>query len=292
MIPFALIVTADDFGIGLQTSRGIIQAHLNGPVTAASMMTITGDHARASVELLSQAPNLDVGLHLVLTNCGEKPLAAHRSSGLLDRHGRFLSNARLWAKAFLKKLHARAIADEIAAQAQMFHTLLGRRPAYVDCHHHAHQLPIVRDALLEVIRHDLLPRVTRITVEPPLMLKKIHSVRSKRRAAHFLGRRAAEKFSEAFLWSNEFYFGMLSAHDLRHPFPWQGYLKNLKTVGVVEWIVHPGLDDPTLAGRDAYGPQRITELHALTSPQGVQEWEPFRRHLAHKSVLSPHPPPL
>jgi predicted glycoside hydrolase/deacetylase ChbG (UPF0249 family) len=292
VIPFALIVTADDFGIGVETSRGIIQAHLQGPVTATSMMTVTGDHARASVELLSQAPNLDVGLHLVLTNCGAAPLCARRSSGLLNRHGQFLSNAKLWAKAFLKRLNPRAVADEIAAQAQMFQTLLGRRPDYVDCHHHAHQLPIVREALLEVMRHELLPRVSRITVEPPQMLKKVHSAGAKRRAANFLGRRAAEKFSQAFLWSNEYYFGMLSPHDLRSSFPWKHYLENLKTIGVVEWIVHPGLDDPSLIGRDSYQRQRVTELNALTSPEGIAQCEPLRRHLARKSVLAPHPQPL
>ena len=38
----ALIVTADDFGLGPATSEGIIRAHLEGPVTATSMMVVTG----------------------------------------------------------------------------------------------------------------------------------------------------------------------------------------------------------------------------------------------------------
>src|SRR3954451_14933165 len=84
---FSLVVTADDFGIGRKTSEGIIKAHLHDPVTATSLMAITGDHVRASVPLLADAPNLDVGLHLVLTNCGEKPLMARESSGLLARDG-------------------------------------------------------------------------------------------------------------------------------------------------------------------------------------------------------------
>src|ERR1019366_8996268 len=112
----SLIVTADDFGIGLQTSKGIIQAHLHGPVTATSLMSITGDHVRASIPLLADAPNLDVGLHLVLTRCGEKPVMARQSSGLVDRDGEFFSNGKLWIRAFAGKLNQLAVADEIAAQ--------------------------------------------------------------------------------------------------------------------------------------------------------------------------------
>src|SRR5689334_6921389 len=113
--PFALIVTADDFGIGRKTSEGILKAHLHGPVTAASLMSITGDHVRASVPLLADAPSLDVGLHLVLTNCGEKPLTARESSGLLARGGYFHSNGQLWIKALTGKLHRAGVADEIVA---------------------------------------------------------------------------------------------------------------------------------------------------------------------------------
>src|SRR5476649_2099002 len=104
----SLIVTADYFGIGKKTSAGIIQAHLHGPVTATSLMSITGDHVRASIPLLAEAPNLDVGLHLVLTHCGEKPLVAGRSSGLVDRQGNFFSNGKLWFKAFFAKLNRNA----------------------------------------------------------------------------------------------------------------------------------------------------------------------------------------
>ena len=89
-------MTADDFGIGLATSRGIIDAHLNGPVTATSVMTVTGDHLKRSVPLLSAAPNLETGIHLVLTRCGEKPLMARESSGLVGRDGEFHTNGKLW----------------------------------------------------------------------------------------------------------------------------------------------------------------------------------------------------
>ncbi|HEX4055541.1 MAG TPA: ChbG/HpnK family deacetylase [Tepidisphaeraceae bacterium] len=281
----ALVVTADDFGIGLDTSRGIIRAHLHGPVTATSLMSITGEHARASVALLANAPDLEVGLHLVLTGCGQLPLVARQSSGLVGRNGRFFSNGRLWRKAFLGKLDQTAIADEISAQAELFHHLLGRPPAYVDGHHHAHQLPIVRDALLAVIAQGLLPPVTRITIEAPRMIRKISSVRAKRIAADFLGRRAAPAFHQRGLFTNDYFFGMLTPRLLSQDFPWQTYLNHLPNSGVIEWVVHPGMPDDTLIGRDDYQAQRVRELESLTLPQGIKAWEHLRPHLSRKSIL-------
>jgi predicted glycoside hydrolase/deacetylase ChbG (UPF0249 family) len=284
----SLIVTADDFGIGVETSKGIIQAHLHGPVTATSLMTVTGDHLRASIPLLADAPNLELGLHVVLTHCGERPLVARRSSGLIDRDGNFLSNAKLWLKAFAGKLNQRAIADEIAAQTEVFVKLLGRPPAYVDGHHHAHQLPTIRRALLDVMDHDLLPRITRVTIEPPGMIRAVPSVRFKRRLAHRLGKRAAKALSQTWAWTNDFYFGMLSSHDLRRSFPWEIYLRHLPATGVVEWVVHPGLPDDSLKGRDDYRAQRAKELEALTNPEAMKAWGHLRPMLAKKSVLSHH----
>jgi len=288
----ALVVTADDFGIGLATSRGIIQSHLKGPVTATSVMVVTGDHVRASVPLLADAPKLELGLHLVLTRCGEKPLVARQSSGLVDIHGEFWPNGQLWQRAFLKKLDREAVADEIAAQTEMFHKLFGKAPAYVDSHHHAHQLPIVRDALLEVMEHDLLPRISRITREVPGMMLRVGSVRKKRLAAHWLGGRAMAEFSKHWLWTNDYFFGMLSSRDLRRSFPWAKYVKNLPTSAAgktIEWIVHPGEADESLTGRDGYRLERVRELSALTDPTLAQQWEKLRPMLATKSQLAHRP---
>lgn len=283
---FSLIVTADDFGIGLKTSEGIIRAHLHGPVTATSLMSITGDHVRASVPLLADAPNLDVGLHLVLTRCGERPAVAKASSGLVDRDGEFFTNGKLWLRALAGKIDRAGVADEIAAQAELFRKLVGRAPDYVDGHHHSHQLPIVRDALLDVIGQGLLPPVTRVTREPASIRRQVRVVPVKRAAARWLGTRAAVAFAARKAWTNDSFFGMLALADLRRSFPWASYLNALPAAGVNEWVVHPGLPDESLKGRDDYDAHRATELTALTSAEGVAAWERFRPKLARKSVLS------
>jgi chitin disaccharide deacetylase len=285
MAPLSLIVTADDFGIGRRTSEGIIHAHLHGPVTATSLMVVTGDHLQASLPLLAEAPNLDVGLHIVLTKCGHRPLMAGKSSGLCDEEG-FVTNGRLWLKAFAGRLDRKAVADEIAAQAQAFRKIVGRAPAYVDAHHHSHQLPTIRDALAEVIASGLLPPISRKTIEPAEMLRSAPGTKRNRRAANFLGRRAAKKFSAAGVWSNDFYFGMLDPAALKQEFPWQHFLKHLPESGVIEWVVHPGHEDETLIPRDTYITERAVELHALTDPSTTRYWEHLRPSLTRKSVLA------
>jgi predicted glycoside hydrolase/deacetylase ChbG (UPF0249 family) len=281
----ALVVTADDFGIGLETSRGIIEAHLRGPVTATSLMVVTGDHVRASVPLLEDTSDLDVGLHVVMTQCGHKPLVATRASGLVDREGDFHTNGGLWLRAFSRRLSRQGVEEEIAAQAAMFKTLMGREPAYVDSHHHAHQLPVIREAMIELAGRRVLPKVMRTTVDYQ-QTRKIGSARTRRRAANFIGRRAAVNFSAAGIWANDYFFGMLDPGDFDRSFPWEPFLQVLPESGTVEWIVHPGYRDETLRGRDDYRAERMVELNRLTEAVNRPSWEKFRDRLARKSVLA------
>jgi chitin disaccharide deacetylase len=282
----ALVVTADDFGIGVETSRGIIESHLRGPVTATSLMAITGDHVRASIPLLEKAPNLDVGLHVVLTRCGHKPLAATKASGLVDREGNFHTNGGLWIRAFAGRLNKDAVAEEIAAQAEVFKQLMGRSPDYVDSHHHSHQLPTIRQALVEVIGKGVLPAIGRTSVETDGIKKKVQSAKTRRAAARFIGKRAAREFRAAKIWANDYFFGMLDPADFKLDFPWRAYFGALPESGVVEWIVHPGFADETLKGRDDYLAERAVELDRLTSRQCMAVWEPVCGKLARKSVLA------
>jgi predicted glycoside hydrolase/deacetylase ChbG (UPF0249 family) len=66
-----LIVTADDFGLTEGVNRAVVRAHQEGVVTSASLM-VNSPAFESAVELARQNPNLDIGLHLDLTN---KPFA-------------------------------------------------------------------------------------------------------------------------------------------------------------------------------------------------------------------------
>jgi chitin disaccharide deacetylase len=275
----SIVVTADDFGFGLPTSRGIICSHLYGPVTATSLMVLTGEHARQSIPLLADAPKLEVGLHLTLTDCGHGPLTPQYKSGLVRRDGRFHSLHSLLLRAAAGRIDHHAAMDEICAQAMLFEKLVGRSPAYIDGHHHVHQFPVIRNALAEVIELGILPAITRSTKLPAPW-------RAGRMRGMILNRTATASqniFRKNKIWSNDHFIGLLSPADLQKPFPWDAMLATLPSSGVVEWMVHPGELDDSIPARDSYYVQRVTELKALTDPTMAHHWEKFRPHLKTKS---------
>ena len=60
-----LIVNADDLGLSPGVNAGIIEAHLRGIVTSASLM-VRQPAAREAARLARAHPGLSVGLHLDL----------------------------------------------------------------------------------------------------------------------------------------------------------------------------------------------------------------------------------
>lgn len=280
---FSLIVTADDFGFGPGVSRGIIQAHLHGPVTATSAMAICHESLNRCVPMLEEAPQLELGLHFVLTG-GLRPLTNLRGSGLVDRAGNLLGNDRLWVQAFSGKVNRRAVYQELCEQARMFTKIVGQPPAYVDAHHHAHQLPCVREALVQAMKQEVVPSITRLSIEPPWM-RKVGESRVRRTAANFIGQCCKPLFKHSNIQSNDYFFGMLSLRELSQPFPWYSQVGALRCASVVEWVVHPGEFDESIAGHDTYVKERAVELAALTDPALRVHWQRLRPFLTTKSHL-------
>jgi predicted glycoside hydrolase/deacetylase ChbG (UPF0249 family) len=100
-----LIVNADDFGLTLGVSRGIVESHVRGIVTSTSLM-VDAPAAERAVGLAREHPELSIGLHFV------------DDSPALDEPGQ--------------------AAREFARQLERFRALMGREPTHVDSHHHVH----------------------------------------------------------------------------------------------------------------------------------------------------------
>lgn len=111
-----LIVNADDFGITLGVSRGILEAHLRGILTSVSLMT-DRPASRSAAALAQLIPSLSVGLHLELNNAD-------------------IAEPRTWMR------------DQLDA----FVRLMGRPPTHVDSHHDVHRDPRVLPYVLEAAR--------------------------------------------------------------------------------------------------------------------------------------------
>lgn len=259
-----LTVTADDFGIGYDTSRGIVDAHLAGTVDATSVMVTTGEHLARSLPLLDKAPRLRLGLHLMLTSRAGMILSAGPSSGLTDRDGHCHSLPALYLRCRLGRVSRSAVRDEVLAQVDRFSRQLGRPPAHLDAHHHAHQLPVVRQVIADLVQQRRLPRVVRNTIEPA-WCGGIPGDRPRRAIIHHLGAKSRRPFASAGAQLTDAFFGVLTPAMLSDANPFASYLSQCPADGTWEMMCHPGYPDESLQNRDTYTRHRVTELHALLS---------------------------
>src|SRR6202021_1124325 len=88
-----LIVTADDFGLADEVNQAVERAHVEGVLTAASLM-VGAPGTSAAGELAHRLPRLKVGLHLALVDA--KPvLPPSTVPDLVDERGRFRATMAL-----------------------------------------------------------------------------------------------------------------------------------------------------------------------------------------------------
>src|SRR5688500_14144331 len=106
------IVNVDDFGLSNGVNRGIVEAHRAGIITSASLM-VNCRASEAAAALACDHPRLSVGLHVNMTNEGDRPI--------IDLDDVTAANDELWR------------------QAEAFHELMGKPPTHLDSHHHVHR---------------------------------------------------------------------------------------------------------------------------------------------------------
>jgi predicted glycoside hydrolase/deacetylase ChbG (UPF0249 family) len=150
----------DDFGMheGVNTSVLMLMALER---LGATSVLVDGMAAAYGAERLTDAmqtgqAHVDVGLHLNLS----EPLAqssnetASRDAAPAQAKAagfRCMRLPSLIAFAYGRVLSASAMRDEIHRQCAVFEQLFKRPPDYVDGHQHVHQLPVVRNALVQVL---------------------------------------------------------------------------------------------------------------------------------------------
>lgn len=145
-----LIVNADELGRSPGANAGVLEAHRQGIVTSASLM-VTGSAAAGAAALAREAPDLGVGLHVVVTG-GTPVSSAVEVPGLVD--GRGLLPADL---ATLAAAPAEQILEETRAQLRRFRELMGRLPTHLDARGNAHSLRAVFEALVTLAWETGLP---------------------------------------------------------------------------------------------------------------------------------------
>ncbi len=131
----SLIICADDYAQSASIDAGILSLIRMGRITATSCLTLSPRWHESAKNITSDIRNkADIGVHIDFTQYNHD-IKKNLSSLIL--------------KSYARLLPVKAIRLSIKKQLERFETALGTAPDYVDGHQHVHQLPQIREALIE-----------------------------------------------------------------------------------------------------------------------------------------------
>jgi predicted glycoside hydrolase/deacetylase ChbG (UPF0249 family) len=264
-----LVVTADDLGLTDGVNRAVRDAHLDGVVTAASLLAV-GRAFDGAAAMLRTTPTLDVGAHLALV--GEDPplLPAREVPTLVDRRGRLpLSYRTVVARAAAGRLDPDDVRRELTAQLERV-LGLGLPVTHLDTHQHTHLWPLVGRVVTDLAVRYSVPVVRR----PSSRARGPVGI-----GVRVLAHRLARTLDDAGVRCTDAYAGLDESGSLG-----LGALDRALAAAAasgaatMEVNAHPGVADDPDADRFAWGFHWARELAALTDPRArdVVERRGFR----------------
>jgi len=256
-----LVVCADDYALTPGVSRAIRELIAAGRISATSVMTVARYWADEGPALAAIAGAADIGLHLTLTD--QVPLGPMPE---LAPAGRLPPVGALVRASLLGRLPLSEIEAEIERQLAAFAAVWRRAPAHVDGHHHVHQLPGVRAALMKVLGRQIGPRPYLRSCHEPLTRIVTRGVaRQKAVVISALGvgfRKSAAVHGFA---TNDGFSGIYDLSAAPHSLDTL-FAKFVRDIGPRPLMMcHPGYSDTTLAALDTMTAERDTELAFLAS---------------------------
>jgi predicted glycoside hydrolase/deacetylase ChbG (UPF0249 family) len=259
-----LFVVADDFGIGPETSRGILELASRGVVTASVLLSHTPYAAEAVRAWRRAGAPMELGWHPCLTM--DPPAAgAARVPSLVGPDGRMWPLVAFLARLAADRFPSHEIERELSAQLDLFIGLTGGPPTVVNSHQHVALFPPVGAVLRRLLRRRVRPTPYLRRLREPLgMLRTVPGARVKRLFLSSLGRIQAGVPGAAAFPGPDWHVGVSDPCSVRDPEFFRRLLARVPG-RVVELSCHPGRPDATLDGRDGDGPQprRLDEFRLL-----------------------------
>ena len=246
-----LIVNADDFGLTAGVNRGIVESHLRGIVTSATLM-VAYPAALDAARFATENPKLGVGLQVALTG-GPPVLPPKQIPSLVDGSGRLPVKPEGLVKAT-----PHDVLVEARAQLKRFREVMGRSPTHIDTHHHAQRVPSVLEALVTLAWETGLP-VRSVSLEMKTRFKRE-------------GIPTTDRFVESFFDAGTRLEGLLRI------------LGDLD-LGTTELMCHPAVVDDELRAASSHADPRASELQVLTDPGARQAVQAAGIRLIHFGEL-------
>ncbi|HSH72892.1 MAG TPA: ChbG/HpnK family deacetylase [Methylophilaceae bacterium] len=266
-----IIISADDFAQSAGIDNAIIALIEQGRLSATSCMTLSprwSDAAKLITPEIRQ--KADIGLHLDFTQYAQT-----------IRH----SLPVLIARTLSHSLSTSKIRSAINAQLDSFEHELNTGPDYVDGHQHAHQLPQIRDVLLEVLGTRYKNQLPWIRIaNPPVQdgfkarvikglgaaqLGKQAQIAGFRYSQHLLGVYAFEGVAEDYKKQLDAWLGMAKMTD-----------------GMSALMCHPALVDGPQDNNDPIYSARLNEYSVFNSEQFTQLMQKHQLSLARGQAIT------
>lgn len=232
-----VIINADDFGLTMGCSLGIIKALKEGLVTSTTIM-MNMPKTKDSIQLAKENMINAMGVHLNLT--AGRPLSpTNEIPSLLDKQGRF-NKTNIYPS---KTLNLNEVERELERQINAF---LDNKLelTHLDSHHHVHMNKGIKDVCIDLARkYDLplrLPHIGNIKSDAEYGIVTPHSL------------------------SCDFYNEGATMEQFKKII--DGIAR-----GITEIMTHPGIVDDELTRVSSYNHKRGRELEILTDKRLI-DW--------------------
>jgi predicted glycoside hydrolase/deacetylase ChbG (UPF0249 family) len=243
-----LFVIADDFGIGPQTSRGILDLAARGLVTGTVLLANSAYAREAVAAWRRSGEPAELGWHPCLTL--DSPVSSPGAvASLVGFDGKFWPLGTFLRRLSTGRIRTEDIRTELLAQYRRFVELVGRPPALVNSHQHVALFSPVGDILIDLLKESPHPVYVRAVREPWQLLRFVAGARWKRGVLGLTGRRLARRFERAGFAGADWLAGLSTPRHARRPEYFTRWLTHVPGQ-TVELMCHPGHLDPTLGGRD------------------------------------------
>ena len=232
-----LIITADDFGLCDSVNDAILDSFTNNNITNTSIL-INMPNFQKNSELLLKS-KLNYGLHFSIN----RGIPFNKNSSLCDTDGNFYSRKNLFKRILLGKVKKKDIRYEFNKQIELCEENK-LNITHFDSDNHVHFHPFIFFSILEsAIEKNLSFRVLN-----PLFYNFKEVKRFLRQIIFFSTNKIFNLFDKKKNFTNDFF---CSPYDFQESFKlnettYSNVLKNIKSFGTTELMVHPYYDSKEL----------------------------------------------